>query len=124
MSANGSPEPTFSTNDSRSHFLAVLPVHPELPRLGEAHDGAHDGAHVELTETAWSILKFVRTEPRRKVEIAEFLGVPRRNKQVRSGLESLQLIGAIELTIPSKPNSSNQRYRLTEVGVSLLDGSE
>ena len=30
MKRNGSPEPTFETDDERTYFLAVLPVHPEV----------------------------------------------------------------------------------------------
>jgi len=32
-------------------------------------------------------------------------------------------LGVIEMTIPDKPNSSKQRYRLTELGHAQLDKS-
>lgn len=39
MKRNGSPEPNFETDNERSYFLAVLPVHPDIKTKGQA--GGH-----------------------------------------------------------------------------------
>lgn len=36
MKRNGSPEPRFQTDDDRTYFLALLPVHPEVKTRGQA----------------------------------------------------------------------------------------
>ena len=35
MAENGSPPPRFSTDEGRTYFLAELPVHPEMPGVGQ-----------------------------------------------------------------------------------------
>ena len=59
--------------------------------------------------------------PRSRPEIAEMLGM----KMGRSGyltkvLERLRTRGLIELTIPGKPRSRNQKMRLTAAGIAWL----
>ena len=36
MKRNESPQPRFETEDERTYFLAVLPVHPEMKKRGKA----------------------------------------------------------------------------------------
>ena len=121
MSENGSPLPRFSTDEGRTYFLVELPVHPDLPGLerahDEAHDGAHDGAHEELLETEAEILTFLDTGPKSRSEIAEFLGVntPRSGHLLRA-IERLRSLNLLELTIPDKPRSRNQKLRITNLG--------
>ena len=40
MAENGSPPPKFSTDEGRTYFLVELPVHPQMPGGGQAHDEA------------------------------------------------------------------------------------
>lgn len=40
MPKNGSPEPVFETDDERTYFLAVLPVHPEMKTGGQVRGQA------------------------------------------------------------------------------------
>jgi hypothetical protein len=69
MAENGSLPPRFSTDEGRTHFLVELPVHPQMPGVGQAHEGAHEGAHEELTETETRVLDFVEAQPRSRPEI-------------------------------------------------------
>jgi hypothetical protein len=50
-------------------------------------------------------------------------GVRERIHFLRTHLEPLRLSGWIERTIPDKPRSSKQKYRLTEKGRRLLGGA-
>lgn len=122
MAENGSPPPKFSTDDQRTHFLAELPVHPDLPGVAGAQDEAHGGAHVELSEIEKTILRFIADETKSKPEIAEFLGMSRRSGSLFRALRSLREGNLIELTLPDKPQSRNQRYRVTTTGSDAIGG--
>jgi ATP-dependent DNA helicase RecG len=119
MAENGSPPPRFSTDDGRTYFLVELPVHPQLPGV-QAHDGAHDGAHdavdQELTDTEARIISFVAGQPRSRPEIAGHLGLKSRSGHLYKSIDHLRSLGFIELTIPDKPQSRNQKMRITESG--------
>jgi len=113
MSHNGSPPAQFSTDEQRTHFLVVLPVHPNLPGVAEAHEGAHDEAHEGLNQTEQTILAFLQDMPKDRTAIAKRLGVTRKSGSLGRALTSLKDAGLIEFTIPDKPNSKNQKYRAT-----------
>ncbi len=114
MSENGSPPPRFSTDDGRTYFLVELPVHPELPGFGQAHDEAHDE---DLNETEARILTFLVSGAKSRAEISDFLGIKtRRSGHVLRAMEQLRKQELAELTIPDKPQSRNQKLRLTDKG--------
>ena len=52
----------------------------------------------------------------KRKEIADRIGMPSRSGYLSRLLSELVEDGLIERTIPEKPNSSQQRYRLTEKG--------
>lgn len=119
MAENGSPPPRFSTDEGRTYFLVELPVHPQMPGVqahDEAHDGAHDKAHEELTETEARILEFTSKRPRSRPEIAEYLKLKSRSGHLYKSIDHLRNIGFLELTVPEKPQSRNQKMRITESG--------
>ena len=55
-------------------------------------------------------------------ELQEAAGLKDRVHFLKTHLEPLLLAGWIERTIPDKPRSSKQKYRLTEKGRQTLDG--
>jgi ATP-dependent DNA helicase RecG len=93
-----------------------------MPGVGQAHDGAHDGAHEELTETEAGVLAFVESEPRSRPEIAAHLGLKSRSGHLYKAIGHLRNLRFIELTIPDKPQSKNQRMRITATGRKWLGG--
>ncbi len=117
MSENGSPPPRFSTDEARTHFLVELPVHPQMPGV-QVHDEVHDEVHEgELTETERQILVFLESTPRSRPEMAEMLGMKsRRSGHLTKSVDRLRKLGLAELTIPDKPQSRNQKMRITEKG--------
>ncbi|MEX1028000.1 MAG: RNA-binding domain-containing protein [Candidatus Paceibacterota bacterium] len=125
MEENGSPAPRFSTDADRTYFLVELPVHPQLPGVFHAHDGAHDGAHDEahddLTETELKVLWFLRNEPQSRAAIAEYLGLKSRSGHLYRSIDHLRGVGLAELTIPDKPQSKHQKMRITDEGKAWLD---
>ncbi len=112
MASNGSPEPNFSTDEIRSHFLVVMPVHVELVGIGIGHVEGDE----ELTQGDHALLDFIAVEPKSRAEIAEFLGVSPRGRAVNRVLDGLLSEAMVEMTIPDKPSSRNQKYRAAEVG--------
>lgn len=124
MAENGSPPPKFSTDDQRTHFLVELPVHPQMPGVvaahDEAHHEAHDGAHEELTETEARVLRFLEGDPRNRPDIAGHLGLMSRSGHLYKAIDHLRTLGFIELTIPDKPQSKNQKMRITPNGLAWL----
>jgi ATP-dependent DNA helicase RecG len=116
MAENGSPPPRFSTDEGRTYFLVELPVHPEMPGAGQAHDEAHHEAHEELTDTEARILAFVEGKPRSRPEIAGHLGLKSRSGHLYKAIDHLRNLGFLEFTIPDKPQSKNQKLRITLAG--------
>ena len=99
--------------------MVELPVHPGLPGVrahDEAHDEAHENARRELTETEAKILLFVSGQPRSRPEIAAHLGQKSRSGHLYRSIDRLRGLGFVELTIPDRPQSRNQKMRLTEDG--------
>ena len=120
MAENGSPPPKFSTDEGRTYFVVELLAHPELTGLKEAHDEAHDEAHEEfaerLNQTEISILSFLDDGPQNRLAIAKQLGLKSRSGHLYKAIQKLRDLKCVELTIPDKPQSRNQKYRITEKG--------
>lgn len=130
MSENGSPPPMFSTDETRTYFLAELPVHPDMAGFGQGQDEGHERGQDEgqvgeigtfLNETEMKILFFLADNPKTRAEIAEMLGMSSsRSGYLSRALQQLRDAGLAELTIPDKPQSRNQRLRLTDKGEHVL----
>lgn len=60
-------------------------------------------------------------EPKSTVEIMDLLGWRDRTKFRNKYITPLIEIGILEMTIPDKPNSRLQKYRLTILGKQLKD---
>jgi ATP-dependent DNA helicase RecG len=63
-------------------------------------------------------------DPRSREELQKAAGIRHRQHFLLEHLRPLLDAGLIELTIPDKPLSSKQRYRLTVAGIAYLSGSE
>ena len=74
-------------------------------------------AQVELR-----ILKACSNEPLSSGEIAQVLGHRKLSGNIRKALPSLREKGLLEYTLPDKPHSRLQKYRLTEKGKRSLKG--
>ena len=117
MAANGSPPPKFSTDEARTHFLVELPVHPELagtPVQSVSRPAAQVTAQVSAEVTA-QVMAFCR-EPRTAKEIMALLGLKHWKTFQSNYLLPWLDAGLLERTIPDKPRSRLQKYRLTAAG--------
>ena len=72
-----------------------------------------------------SVTKFIQlidflNQAKSRSEILNFLGIGNQTKNFTTNITPLLENGIIELTIPDKPQSRFQKYRLTEKGKKLL----
>lgn len=131
LKANGSPEPTFFTDESRMSFYTEIKIHPEFLKdiisdeaQVRAHDGVHDGVHDQnvysLTQTEILILELVHKQPTTRDQILSHFGYTARTRNMRSALNNLLNEKLISYTIPDKPRSKRQQYKITPQGISIL----
>lgn len=111
MAANGSPAPVFETDDGRLSFVIRLPRHPLalIPTVGTP----------EVTgEVAGEVARLLRAVvgEMSRVQIQAALGLKGEEHFRKAYLQPALASGLVEMTLPDKPRSSKQRYRLTPGG--------
>ena len=110
----GLPTPTFESNSGG--VLATFTLHPasvgpvDLPKSTTTQVEAQ----VELSETDKKIISLLDTQTLGQSQIMALLGYTTRTGNFKRALERLSALALIEMTIPDKPNSRLQKYRLTE----------
>ncbi len=129
MAANGSPAPEFETDDDRSSYLVRLPVHPKAERVtGEvqAQSGAQSPTQSPIQSPTQSedaverLLIALQEGASSPKELRTKLGLSHRPTFRENYLHPALEAGLIEPTIPDKPTSRLQKYRLTEKGRAAL----
>ena len=109
MRANGSPAPKFETDPDRTSFLVRLPVHPEAkPVTGEVTG--------EVTRLVTAL-----TGEMKRWELQQALGLKHEEHFREAYLVPALGAGLVEMTLPGKPTSRLQRYRLTDKGKVWLE---
>lgn len=107
MAANGSPAPLFETDDDRLAFVIRLPRHP-LSLVPSADT-------TQVTGEVDRLLRAVEGEMSRQ-QIQAALGLKSEEHFRTAYLKPALQAGVVEMTVPDKPNSRHQRYRLTPLG--------
>ena len=143
MRNNGSPPPSFETDDDRTSFLVRLPAHPSFPLgAGDAsgeqdteqdnhledneksllspHDTPQDPPQdpPQVTECVERLIGAIQRESSR-AELQAALQLRDRRSFIDTYLKPALEAGLIEMTLPDKPTSRNQRYRRTSAGEAL-----
>lgn len=106
MAENGSPEPDFKTDDDRTYFLSILPVHTAFRKKDE---GVTPQAAPQATPQAEELLEYCQT-PRSRSEIQEFLDLKDRHYVQEQFLKPLISKGLLQKLNPDKPTSPKQKY--------------
>jgi len=111
MKKNGSPPPHFETDEGRTYFLVELLLHPSFIPVEAPVE-----APVALSETERQILRVCLDHPLSKQEILQALGYETLCGHVKKALQRLTELNLLAYTIPEKPNSRNQKRKLTGKG--------
>ena len=109
MRMNGSPEPAFETDDERSSFVVRLPVHLSARQKTLVT--------AEVTAEVDRLLRVLEGDLSR-ADLQAALGLKHAEHFSQAYLLPALAQGWVEMTMPDKPKSRNQRYRLTASGVS------
>lgn len=119
----GCPEPLF---EETGFVTATFFPNPEVrEQAGAQSPGATEqvGTKPALSRHQVEILKKCQEE-RALLELIAVVGRSDRTKFRRQVLNPLIDAGLIEMTIPDKPRSSKQRYRITPAGLAVLRNSD
>ena len=134
---NGSPLPIFETNDDRMYFVARFPIHPgAMQRITKEDRAETEGTGTKSQYQSQSksqskseheplnvrICKYLKAKDATAAEISAHLEQQRVSGQLKIVLRKMIVQGLIEYSIPDKPRSRLQRYRLTAKGKVWLDG--
>ena len=117
---NGSPEARFETDDERSYFITTIYAHPEFKKSTVTPPVAPP-VTPPVTPPVKKLLElFSENESLGNQQIRDLLGVKDRKGVRKYYIDPAIEIGVIEYTIPDKPNSRNQKYKLTSLGRKIL----
>ncbi|MDP3098600.1 MAG: hypothetical protein Q8M86_11665, partial [Syntrophales bacterium] len=130
MKRNGSPLPIFETDKDRTCFLTILRIHPLFPTnkqedvsTGEQVEGPVEGpvkGPVELTSMEREVLVVSSQGLMSAKEISGKLGLAGKPGYIKRTLANLIGKECLEFTIPKKPGSRLQKYRITGKGLEAL----
>jgi len=133
---NGSPLPIFETNEDRIYFVARFPIHPRaMPRITKEDSVETERAGFKLQSKSRSksqsksqreplnvlICRYLRAQDATAAEISAHLEQKQVSGQLKVVLKEMIGQGLIAYSIPDKPRSRLQKYRLTAKGEERLD---
>ncbi len=118
MRANGSPAPKFETDEDRTSFLIRLPAHPDVPI--SAPPPTAPEVTPEVTPEVARLLRLCQ-EPRSRKDLQAILGLRDDDHMRTAYLLPAMASSLLEMTLPEKPNSRLQKYRLTARGRAWLE---
>jgi ATP-dependent DNA helicase RecG len=123
MQENGSPPPEFDFDEDHSYFMVRLPVHPAVESaVTEVPPRPDLSVQVteQVTEQVARFLGALGDETLSGRETQTRLDLSNRPSFLYTYLRPALAAGLIEMTVPGKPRSSLQKYRLSAKGRSWL----
>lgn len=129
IAAAGLPEPRVEEIMDRLRFTIYVPSH--APYADPGTDVKHqDRARSEqgseqvskLSEQALTLLTLASSGPLSRAELLARINLSDVYGNYRRHLFPLLEAGFLERTIPEKPNSQNQKYRISDSGRAMLAG--
>ena len=114
MRKNGSPDPVFESDEDRTWFLVRLPIHERVcPEPSE--QGAEQVTPQVTPQDTGHVTQLVAalTGEMSRTQLQAALKLRDRNHFIAAYLQPALEAGLVEMTLPDKPTSRNQRYRRT-----------
>jgi len=104
----------------------ILAATLEILAIQEKHQVEHKDKHQveQLSKVMISVLKSLKATSLSRKEIFAKIGMNGDHRAYKRNIEPLLTGGYIEMTIPDKPNSKLQKYRLTDKGVAAIHEKE
>ena len=123
--AQGLPEPSvteIATGVRLSVFLAkeITVVHTQEP-LAHTDEQVSEQVGEQVSKQVTALLRYCAEQPRSKQELLAALQLRNAYMNYKRHIVPLLEQGLLALTLPDKPNSRLQRYRLTPQGRALLE---
>ena len=117
MKANSSSPPLFETDDDRSYFLTTLKIHPQyIKQLKPQIESGVESAPLRI-----QILHLLKEQEHSKKEMAISFGHKKTYRHLDETVSNMLKTQMIAYTIPGKPQSRLQKYRLTDKGKKWLE---
>ncbi|MCR9103429.1 MAG: hypothetical protein NXI25_26020 [bacterium] len=120
MERNGSPLPILETDEQCTYFLTTLAVHP-IFEGDQVSNQVSNQVNDEINEANKRVLEVLSKEELSSSELLRQLGLTAQTKNYKKYIAPALDRGWIEMTVPDKPRSRNQKYRVTELGRAVLD---
>lgn len=126
----GLPEPKIEEVVDRVRFTVYVPSHaPESAPGAGAGSPSHQvaslsGQDESPSSTAAMVLAALNSREMSRSELLDLIGLGNETRNVRRHVDPLLDSGLIERTIPERPRSSRQRYRITDLGKAMLAKQE
>ena len=113
MADNGSPAPEFEFDEEHTYFLVRLPIHPAALEVAQQQTGAESGPESgPESQLESELLAALKKGPLSRSALAKQLGHTTVSGGLKRSLRHLMQVGKIVHTLPDKPNSRLQKYRL------------
>jgi predicted transcriptional regulator len=110
-------EDARKANDSGVFIEFTLSAILEIITEQAKHQVKHEDKHqVALTDTQIAVLKSLKNKTLPRKEIFAAIEMNGDSRSFKRHAEPLLTEGFIEMTVPDKPNSRLQKYRLTDKG--------
>lgn len=111
----GAIEDARKANDSGVFIEFTLSAMLDIILLQEKHQVEHQEKHqVELSDIQNAVLKALENKELSRKEVFAAIGMVGDSRAFKRHIEPLLDAGLIEMTVPDKPNSRLQKYRLSK----------
>jgi len=108
-------------NDSGAFIEFTLSSLYDIIAAQEKHQVRHEEKHqVHLSDTQIEVLKALEDITLSRKDIFAAIGMNGDSRSFKRHIEPLLVDGFIEMTVPDKPNSRLQKYRLTDSGKAFI----
>jgi Fic family protein len=110
------------TGKSTAFIEFMLTAIADVLALQEKHQDEHKDKHQDapLSKPMLAVLKALEHASLSRKELFASIGINPDSRAFKRNIEPLITAGYIEMTLPDKPSSKLQKYRLTTSGVQIL----